>query len=54
MAAAPFSKVGTKSFKSRADVEAYIEAFNTDEFETYFQYYHPEVHVSATATSSLF
>lgn len=48
MATAPFSKVGTKGFKSPADVEAYIAAFNADEFETYFQYYHPEIFVSDT------
>lgn len=46
MADAVFSKVGTKGFKSRADVEAYVAAFNTDTFETYFQYYHPDIYVS--------
>lgn len=46
MTAAVFSNVGTKGFKSKADVEAYIEAFNADAFETYFQYYHPDIYVS--------
>lgn len=38
-----FPNIGTKGFKSQPDIEAYIAAFNADDFETYFQYYHPKV-----------
>lgn len=41
-----FPNIGTKGFKPRVDIEAYIEAFNANDFETYFQYYHPDVCVS--------
>lgn len=43
-----YPSVGQKGFKSKPDVEAYLAAFSADEFDTYFQYYHPDIHVSGT------
>lgn len=44
-----YPTVGLKGFKSKPDVEAYLAAFSADEFDTYFQYYHPNICVSASA-----
>ena len=43
-----YPTVGLKGFKSKSDVEAYLAAFSADEFDTYFQYYHPDIYVSAS------
>ncbi|KAG8157413.1 hypothetical protein KVR01_012797 [Diaporthe batatas] len=40
-----YPTVGLKGFRSNADVEAYLTAFSADEFDTYFQYYHPDIHI---------
>lgn len=42
-----YPTAGLKGFKSKSDVEAYLAAFSADEFDSYFQYYHPDIHVSA-------
>lgn len=43
-----YPTVGLKGFESKPDVEAYLAAFSADEFDTYFQYYHPDIFVSAS------
>ncbi|KAG6361199.1 hypothetical protein INS49_009423 [Diaporthe citri] len=40
-----YPTVGLKGFKSKPDVEAYLAAFSADEFDTFFQYYHPDIHI---------
>lgn len=42
-----YPTAGLKGFESKSDVEAYLTAFSADDFDTYFQYYHPDIHVSA-------
>lgn len=51
MSVSAIPTVGTKGFKTSADVEEYVEAFNKDAFETYFQYYNPDISVSLCAIS---
>ncbi|KAK7714665.1 hypothetical protein SLS63_011639 [Diaporthe eres] len=40
-----YPTVGLKGFTSKPDVEAYLAAFSADEFDTYFQYYHPDIYI---------
>lgn len=49
MANQMYPTVGLKGFKSKPDVEAYLAAFSADEFDMYFQYYHPDINVSTSA-----
>jgi hypothetical protein len=52
MTSQQYPTVGLKGFKSQSDVEAYLAAFSADEFDTYFQYYHPDIYVSASPQPS--
>lgn len=47
-----YPTVGLKGFGSKTDVEAYLAAFSADDYDTYFQYYHPDIHVSAHMPST--
>lgn len=47
-----YPTAGLKGFESKPDVEAYLAAFSADEFDTYFQYYHPDIYVSASTNKA--
>lgn len=52
MTSQSYPTAGLKGFKSKPDVEAYLAAFSADEFDTYFQYYRPDIYVSASTNKA--